>query len=339
MPPTSPRWVGRCSSPRATASTVASSGRSDGTAAGTALVKDVNPGAEQGQPTLPTAVGDTLFFTADDGTHGRELWTSDGTEAGTVMVKDIDSDDAGYYSGPTSMAEAGGTLFFTVDDGVHGRELWKSDGTEAGTVLVKDIRPGGYGSNPVELTEVGDALFFGAQDGVHGRELWTSDGTEAGTVLVKDIDDDIDYYSGPQTLTAVGDLLFFSADDGVHGRELWTSDGTAAGTALVEDINLVIGFRVSSRGRPDTSNGTLRVSVSTDGPGRLAVAPAAGSKLKRSARDLADAESTTVLLRPTRAGLRELRRTGELRVKARFTFTPCGGPASSVVRTYTLKLR
>jgi hypothetical protein len=69
------------------------------------------------------------------------------------------------------------------------------------------------------------------------------------------------------------------------------------------------------------------------------VAPVAGSKLKRSVVDVASARSTNVVLRPTRAGLRQLRRTGELQVRARFTFTPCGGQATSVVRKYTLQMR
>ena len=38
-----------------------------------------------------TAVGNTLYFRADDGINGSELWKSDGTASGTVMVKDIDS--------------------------------------------------------------------------------------------------------------------------------------------------------------------------------------------------------------------------------------------------------
>ena len=39
-------------------------------------------------PPLLTPAGDTLFFRADDGVHGSELWKTDGTEEGTVLVAD-----------------------------------------------------------------------------------------------------------------------------------------------------------------------------------------------------------------------------------------------------------
>jgi len=217
--------------------------KSDGTKAGTALVKDIRPGTySYSDPRDLTAVGGTLFFTADDGVHGRELWKSDGTRAGTVLVKNIRTDGTyGYDSYPSYLTAVGGTLFFSADDGVHGRELWKSDGTSAGTVLVKNIRTDtGYysSSGPYSLTAVGGTLFFSADDGVHGRELWKSDGTRAGTVLVKNIRPG-DYSSGPTYLTGVGRTLFFTAADGSHGRELWKSDGTSAGTVLVKNITPV----------------------------------------------------------------------------------------------------
>jgi ELWxxDGT repeat protein len=213
---------------------------SNGTTA--ALVKDIFPGSAGGVPnsSFPqnlTAGGNTLFFTANDGLHGRELWLSDPV-AGTHLVKDIRPGPAGgVYSYGTSFGAAGSTLFFPADDGTTGSELWKSDGTAAGTMLVKDINPrtDSYIQDPVS---VNGTLFFAVNDEVHGNELWKRDGTAAGTKLVKDINT-----TGPGTgsypsqLTAVGNLLFFVADDGIHGSELWRSDGTAAGTVMVTDLN------------------------------------------------------------------------------------------------------
>ena len=217
--------------------------RSDGTAAGTMLVKDISPGSGGSfslfDETVMAVDNGMLFFRADDGIHGEELWRSDGTEAGTLLVKDInpgveDSMEESYQS----IATTGGMLFFCATDGTRGRELWQSDGSEAGTVLVKDINPGPGDSiwlNYLNWAYRDGTLFFTASDGLHGFELWRSDGSEAGTTLVKDI-----YLAGsgayPRNLTFVNGELFFSADDGTNGEELWRSDGSEMGTVLVKDI-------------------------------------------------------------------------------------------------------
>ena len=65
--------------------------KSDGTAAGTVMVKDIDPGSGNSKPEDLTNVNGELYFVASDGAHGNELWKSDGTASGTVMVADIDS--------------------------------------------------------------------------------------------------------------------------------------------------------------------------------------------------------------------------------------------------------
>jgi len=201
--------------------------RSDGTTAGTVLVRDVNIDS-----TL-IAIGNTLYFRAFNGINGMELWKSDGTASGTVLVKDIWPGSSSAF--PRSLTVMGNTLYFRANDGINGWELWKSDGTASGTVLVKDIRPGSASAFPGSLTAVGNTLYFSVYDGVTGWELWKSDGTASGTVLVKDIRPGASS-AVPESLTAVGNMLYFNADDGANGRELWKSDGTAAGTVLVKDI-------------------------------------------------------------------------------------------------------
>ena len=73
------------------------------------MVRDINPGGESG-PEYLTALGKTLYFSADDGVHGRELWASDGTREGTYLVKDIDAGPGGglWLNSATNFEVLGG---------------------------------------------------------------------------------------------------------------------------------------------------------------------------------------------------------------------------------------
>lgn len=231
--------------------------KSDGTSAGTQLVKDIHPGPNDSYPQELTVMGDTLFFKADDGAsaHGIELWKSDGVPngPGTRLVTDIwGSGD----SNPTSLTVMNGKLFFTAATGGQA-ELWSSDGTNTERV-VSNATLGTNHSALEELTVVGSTLFFHMDDlRDNGDELWRSDGTETGTGMVKDIQAGPGG-SAPQSLVAVGGTLFFMANDNARGLELWRTDGTANGTVLAKDF-----FPGMSRASED--------AVLAPGPGALLV--------------------------------------------------------------------
>ncbi len=208
----------------------------DGTEAGTVMIKDINP-AGTGCYRIIGVLNGKLCFTGDDGVHGRELWVTDGTEAGTVMLKDINPGNGHAF--PATQPQTGiynGRLYFGADDGSNGTELWVTDGTEAGTVLLKDIHTTGDG-DPAYFTVVNDKLFFMALSAGEGGELWVTDGTGAGTVLVKDINPGT-ASSFPGSMRAWNGKLYFTVYAGfdfANPQDLWVSDGTAAGTVLFED--------------------------------------------------------------------------------------------------------
>lgn len=183
---------------------------SDGTEAGTKMVRNI---ADEGMVARAvaqasgrsslienmTAVGRELFFTADDGIHGLELWKSDGSEAGTVLVKDINSqDDDG--SNPSSLIAFGDTLLFSAatDDSGNTHSIWSTDGTEAGTVSMLDTT--GTGINN-DFTSIG-----------------------------------IEQYSNESLLFIDGTNVLMTANFG-EGIQLLSTDGTAGGTKLITTIN------------------------------------------------------------------------------------------------------
>ncbi len=208
----------------------------DGTAAGTRLLLDINPtpadeyepfvGWSSPGPFVP--FGGRAWFAADDDVRGRELWATDGTTAGTVLARDLRPGTAD--SNPRDLVQMGSRLFFLAD-GNDSDALWTISAAGQITrvrLLAKDQRASG-------LVAAGNRLFFVVDEPATGPELWTSDGTRGGTRKVRDIRPG-PLGSYPQELTAVDGRLLFAADDGAHGLELWVSDGTAAGTRLLADL-------------------------------------------------------------------------------------------------------
>lgn len=147
---------------------------SDGTVAGTKEVKQIVPEqfayAPYAYPGPLFAFQDRLYFGAEDGVHGGELWQSDGSTEGTILFKDI---HAGAGSSvPSQFIQWGDYFYFTANDGLHGMEWWRSDGTVAGTMLVADLYPGISSSHPVFVLKHDESFYFLADNGKDGRQFY-----------------------------------------------------------------------------------------------------------------------------------------------------------------------
>jgi ELWxxDGT repeat protein len=93
---------------------------------GSGVVKDIASRAQSSNPHSLLVVGKYLYFIANDGVHGEELWRTDGSEVGTVMVRDIVNVPYEPVSA-AEMTEAGERLFFAGDTVSQGSELWSFD--------------------------------------------------------------------------------------------------------------------------------------------------------------------------------------------------------------------
>lgn len=209
--------------------------RTDGTAEGTRLVRDMNPNGAGLNPLSrrPVVAGDLVYFSGNDGVSGFELSRTDGTEDGTFQLVEF---RPGPQAGALLVTHFGGTssgrLYFVRSESVgpdgepaHSLdELWVTDGTPTGTRRLRAVEDSRFDS---EFAVLGEDVYFVLRDLTGENALWRSDGSIAGTTLVtkrRFID----------AVHATSRALYFTDDfftvAGARNTGIWTSDGTAAGT-------------------------------------------------------------------------------------------------------------
>jgi len=213
---------------------------SDGTTQGTQLVKDINPGPSSAVMTKYfdnklTVYNNTLYFPADDSTHGRELWRTDGTTAGTYMVIDIDTTNSLYHGLDglqTNIAIANNKLFFNAIDNNDSLRVWVSDGTASGTHPINTVK-----GADIFYTYNNKIFFYGISADSNGADfgrdgLFSTDGTEAGTHLVFD---SVAWLT--KMFAVMNNKLYFLANKLQNGTSysLYVTDGTTAGTSIFKD--------------------------------------------------------------------------------------------------------
>jgi ELWxxDGT repeat protein len=193
---------------------------------------DLLPGAASSSPGELVSFKNRVYFSANDGTHGQELWRTDGaadaTHTGTELVCDLFS-APGYGSSPHNLTVLGDWLYFTADAGIARYRLYRTNGAVNSCELVTDVGDYGYSTS---LQVVGDQLWFGAYGATGGLEpaMTTANSTPA---MVLDINPSGNSY--PSGFTKLGSYVYFAADDGVNGEELWRSNGI--GAEMVANIN------------------------------------------------------------------------------------------------------
>ncbi len=225
----------------------------------TALVKDIAVGTGSsfsGTSSWLTKFGNFVYFAANNGVDGVELWRSDGTDAGTTLFANINSTApaASSSSSPASLTVSGGRMFFTATSGAtaavpSGVELYSTDGTT--TALVSDITPGVTGTfagnaQIAIIPGAAGSVLFAANDGTTGVELWKSDGTTPGTSRVADLNPGTlqGFATGTAPITALfarlpsGEVVFQGTQGttGV-GLEVYKTDAAATTVTLVKDIS------------------------------------------------------------------------------------------------------
>lgn len=162
------------------------------------------------------AIGSTLFFVADDGVHGQELWKTDGTGFSTKV---IDLQPGARGSNPSLLTAVGNSLYFLAfHENRH--QVMKLATPVSPPQVIGTLDPSlRVDEDQPRLTLLAsDVYLVMCDDAQFGCEVWKVNGSTGNSSMVKDISPGPDS-SFPYGLVVYSGLVFYSANDGVHSYE------------------------------------------------------------------------------------------------------------------------
>ncbi len=218
------------------------------------LVLDIRPGPTSSSVQFGTEFGGDLYFIANDGVTGRELYKMADDGAISLVADFWTGDNSGVTS--AELYEFGGSLYFGARTDAIGYELHRLDSD--GTITATDILPGSSGSNVGLFFEFAGKRHFSANSATQGRELHRLE-DDGSISLVVAIDPTANSSQG-QWINFNGSL-YGRANNGVDGRELYKI-GVDGSTTLVHEF--VSGSTSGSPGGFIEFNGSLYFTVITE---------------------------------------------------------------------------
>lgn len=198
--------------------------RTNGTTAGTSVVKDIDIGPGSSSPFGFFEFKGFMFFFAETTQTGTALWRSDGTNSDTKLIKIFDFDFR-YYN---QIVEGDEELFIHIDD-----VLLRTDGTNSGTYQIDipvtegisiDLGP----SHPSSTFAYDNGvLYFITRDILYKLELSNNALTLIEELPGKEEEE-------RQSAVIVDDSLISGSFLILDNNGLWESDGTESGTRQIE---------------------------------------------------------------------------------------------------------